>query len=311
MEESVVFSKISAAPEDGSAYWIRTGDGVRLRVGAWRPAGNCSGTVFVLPGRSDYIEMYGHAVSAFVGFGYAALVIDWRGHGLSDRVARDPLVCHVNKFADYQLDVAAMVEVAQNLDLPKPWYLVGHSMGACIGLRALLNGLPMAACAFTAPMWDIHLSKVQRMVALPLTWAAQAVGKGHVYAPGYSGQSYVLRVDFEGNRLTSDPEMYRYWINQGRVEPQLHTGGPSMGWLYQSLIEMRSLSKEPSPNMRCLAVYGDQEEVVDVAAIQERIARWPGGQIGVIKTAKHEIMLESADIRATVISRICGHFASV
>jgi len=309
VEKSVIYFKISAAPDNGSAYWVRARDGVRLRVGIWRPSGDCRGTVLVLPGRSDYIEMYGHAVSALVDFGYAAQVIDWRGHGLSDRVTRDPLIGHVNKFSDYQLDLAEMVETAEKLDLPKPWYLLGHSMGACIGLRALLSGLPVAACAFTAPMWDIHISRLERLAAWPLSWAAQLVGRAHAYAPGSSGQSYVLRRGFEGNRLTSDPEMYRYWSNQGQVEPQLHTGGPSMGWLYQALVEMRNLSKEMSPNIRCVMIYGDQEEVVDVAAIQDRVRRWPSAQLEVIQGAKHEIMLERADIRRSVMARVCGFFA--
>jgi len=29
------------------------------------------------------------------------------------------------------------LKAAEELDLPKPWYLVGIAMGACIGLRAM------------------------------------------------------------------------------------------------------------------------------------------------------------------------------
>ena len=35
-------------------------------------------------------------------------MVDWRGHGLSDRVSEDRNTIHVDWFSDYQKDVAAM-----------------------------------------------------------------------------------------------------------------------------------------------------------------------------------------------------------
>jgi lysophospholipase len=309
MEVATLYSGISAAPAHGKAYWIHTDDGVRVRVALWEPEEVSKGTVLVFPGRSDYIELYGHPVSNLVKCGYSTFVIDWRGHGLADRVTEDPKAGHVARFTDYQKDVAAMVHAAETLDLPKPWYLLGHSMGGCIGFRAVLEGLPVAACAFTAPMWDIHISPAQRFAAWPLTWAAQTLGKGHLYAPGYSDQSYILNVGFEENRLTSDFEVFQYWVNQGQKAPELHTGGPSMGWLFQALNETRSLSKSQSPNLPCISFYGDQEEVVSIAAIQDRMVRWPGGSLQKIQNAKHELLLETPETREFLMAKICELFA--
>jgi hypothetical protein len=60
-------------------------------------------------------------------------------------MASDPNAGHIHFFSDYQKDVAAMMQVVEELDMPKPFYLVGVSMGACIGFRAMLDGLPVAA----------------------------------------------------------------------------------------------------------------------------------------------------------------------
>ena len=84
-----------------------------------------------------------------------------------------------------------MREAVEKLDLPKPYILVGVSMGACIGLRAMHEDLPVAAAAFISPMWGIKMSSVQRLAAWPLSWASQKIGLGHKYVPGESGKIYV------------------------------------------------------------------------------------------------------------------------
>lgn len=310
MEIAPFYSEIADAPENGTAYWIHADDGVRLRVAMWKAEEPSKGSVLMFPGRTEFIETFGRTVAEFRKFGYSSFVIDWRGHGLSDREAEDPKTGHVNRFSDYQKDVAAMIKAAQELGLPKPWYLIGNSMGACIGLRSLIDGLPVAACAFCAPLWDIKLSPIQRLAAWPVSWAAQKVGKGHIYAPGHSGDNYILRVSFQDNRRTNDLGMYQYMVNQAQSVPDLHTGGPSMGWLYQTLNETRSLSKMSSPDLPCIAFCPDQDELVGVRAVQNRMARWPSGRFELIQNAKHNLLLEIPEIRESVMTKICEVFAN-
>lgn len=152
IKESVFHSKVAQGPGDGIALWVHTDDKVRLRTGLWHSENASRGTVLLFPGRSEYIENYGRTATALDQLGFATFAIDWRGHGLSDRLSEDRLIGHVNRFSDYQRDVAAMINAAKKLALPKPWYLIGHSMGACIGLRAVIEGLPITTCAFTSPM---------------------------------------------------------------------------------------------------------------------------------------------------------------
>ncbi|MEO0498857.1 MAG: alpha/beta fold hydrolase, partial [Pseudomonadota bacterium] len=66
---------------------------------------------------------------SFQNVGYDAFALDWRGQGLSDRLTDDRMLGHVGRYADYQKDVAAFLEAAQDLDPPKPWFLFGHSLG--------------------------------------------------------------------------------------------------------------------------------------------------------------------------------------
>ena len=58
---------IAQGPEGGAAHWLTTSDGLRIRAGHWRPpqAGSAghgtapAGTIFLFPGRTEYIEKYG------------------------------------------------------------------------------------------------------------------------------------------------------------------------------------------------------------------------------------------------------------
>jgi len=304
MQIAPLYTQIAEAPKNGEAYWIHAEDGVRLRVGLWQSTSPPKGTVLVFPGRTEYIEKYGHTVSDLQKLGFTTFVIDWRGQGLADRIAEDPLVGHVVDFTDYQKDVVAMLKAAKELDLPKPWHLVAHSMGACIGLRAAIGGLPVSSCVFTGPMWKINLPAIKRAAAWILSWAAQVHGKGHIYAPGTDGKSYVLNTPLEDNRLTNDPKMYQYFTNQAMTLMDHQIGGPSMSWLFQTLKETRALSRMQSPKIPCIVLCGEQDEVIDIIAVQDRITCWHNGKLEMIQNAKHDLLSETPPTREKVLTAI-------
>lgn len=310
IEGAPLHSDVADGPANGIGHWIHADDDVRLRVGSWATNDAPNGTVLLFPGRSEYIENYGRTAVDLEKLGYATFAIDWRGHGLSDRLTDDPLRGYVIRFSDYQRDVAAMVKAAEELALPKPWYLIGHSMGACIGLRAVIEGLPVAACAFTSPMWQIKMSAVERCAAWPLSWAAQALGGGHMYVPGVKHQTYVLSSPFEGNKMTHDPDMYQYWVDQAEALPELPTAGATMNWLFEALKECRSLSKTGSPDVPCAVFCADKDEDIDIRAIQDRMEAWPNGSCELFENSKHELFLEVPDIRANVMNQIFELFSS-
>ena len=309
MESAPFDAQVAEGPSNVSAYWIFAQDKIRLRIAHWDACEAPKGTILLFQGRTENVEKYGRTVEELHKAGYAALAIDWRGQGLSDRLTKDRMTGHVRQYSDYQKDVAAMIDAASTLELPKPWYLLGHSLGACIGLRAIIEGLPVSACAFTAPLWDINLPALQRFTAWPLSWAAQFIGKGHLYAPGTRGESYVLQTAFEDNRLTHDPDMYQYYvsISKSLVEHQL--GGPSLNWLFQTLKETRSLSKTPSPDTPCITFCGGEDRIVAIPAVQKRMNRWPNGKFELLESVRHDVLCEIPTIRAKVLADICEHFS--
>ncbi|WP_317055584.1 MULTISPECIES: alpha/beta hydrolase [Roseovarius] len=311
MQSAPFFSDMAEGPDGGAAYWITAKDGVRLRLGVWPgQSEGITGTVYLFPGRTEYVEKYGKTSLDLSRAGLHVAVIDWRGQGLADRVASDPILGHVHDFADYQLDVSAMIEAAEALDLPKPWFLLGHSMGGCIGLRSLMDGMPVEAAAFSAPMWGIHMSPHIRPFAWALSWASRYLGFDQRYAPGTLPEAYVLSEPFETNRLTTDTQMYDYMIRHVVEQPELRVGGPSLRWLYEGLAETRALSNMASPNVPCLVLLGTDEDIVDPARIHDRVARWPSAILDLAEGARHEVLMEETGTRTRADACVTKFFAN-
>ncbi|MCX7287687.1 MAG: alpha/beta hydrolase [Rhodobacterales bacterium] len=274
---------------------------MRIRV-AWWKAGDL-GTVVLLPGRTECIEKYGRAVGDLVRRGFSVITIDWRGQGLADRALPDRMSGHVGDFAEYQEDLDALLAEARRADLPEPYFMMAHSMGGCIGLRALARGLPFRAAVFSAPMWGIAMSAWLRPVAQMMTAFAAPLGLAGRYAPTTGPETYLLQVPFEGNVLTTDREMWAYMRDQVRAVPDFALGGPSLAWLRAALSECAALSALPAPRVPAICALGTAEKVVDVPPVHLRMAGWSNGQLDLYPGAEHEIMMEGPAVRSRFFDR--------
>ncbi|MFP7672870.1 alpha/beta fold hydrolase [Marivita sp. S0852] len=292
------------------AHWLRTSDGVRIRVGH-APGSQAKGTVFILPGRTEYIEKYGHTADDFTGAGFDVLTIDWRNQGMADRLSPDPMVGHVDRFQDFQKDWAAMRAFALQKALPKPWFMLAHSMGGCIGLRALVQGADMTAVVFTGPMWGIMMAPYLRPAAWVLPRVMGLFGQGHRLAPGTARESYLTSAPFKDNLLTTDPGMFAYMRRHVEAEPRFGLGGPSYSWLQSALTECGALANKPAPAIPALCFVGANERIVDTQAIRDRMTRWSGGKLLLVDGAEHEVLMEAANTRRQVTGSAISLFSGL
>ena len=297
MENAPLYNDMAEGPNGGSAYWIKASDGIRLRIAYW--PGRDKGTILLFPGRTEFVEKYGRAATDLCELGYHVLTIDWRGQGLADRLlSDDPLLGHVEEFSDYQLDVAAMMQAADTLGCPRPRYLMAHSMGGCIGLRALQEGLPVKAAAFSAPMWGMSVAPALRPFAKPLVKTLTKLGKGDVRAPGTDAETYVKIAPFKDNMLTSDADMYAYMQRHAAEHPELTLSGPTIRWVQQAFAETLALQNMSPPTYPALTFIGGNERIVDTGAIRDLMANWKRGTLKEAPGAEHEIMMENPKTRA-------------
>ncbi len=310
MRAAPFHAALAQGPQDGRCYWVTAADGVTLRIGHW--PGGARGTVLLLSGRSEWIEKYGRVATMLAARGYGVVTLDWRGQGLSQRLNADPAMGHVRRFSDYQRDISALFGALPALGLPDRLPVIAHSMGGCIALRALRpRGLLAAtpAIAFSAPMWGLALSPGAWSGLRVLTALARAGGRAARYAPG-TADSTLAQTPFEENMLTSDPDVYAELQHMVRTVPQLALAGPSLNWLQEALMEMRRLRALPSPAVPAHAALGSAERIIDTQAVEDRMARWPGGTLDVIDGAAHEIMMERPAICARFLDRATALFES-
>lgn len=304
-----LFTDVCPGPAGGVAHWIGTSDDLRIRVAHW-PLDGARGTVLLFPGRTEYVEKYGLCAADLAARGLATMTIDWRGQGLSDRMLDDRRIGHIDDFTDYQRDVSAMVRAARELGLPRPFFLLAHSMGGCIGLRAVMQGLAVQAAAFTGPMWGIHIAPHMRLLASVMTQVMPRLGQGHRIPPGTTLESYVTSEPFEDNMLTTDAQQFDMMRDQISAHPELALGGPSVTWLGEALEETRHLAGRAAPSLPCITWVGSNERIVDVPRIHARMESWKGGQLHVVDGAEHEVLMETDNTRRTVMDELQNLFLS-
>ena len=298
---------LADGPGNGYALWRETPDGVRLRIGVW-PAENAVGTILLFNGRTEYIEKYGRVAVDLTAAGYNVVSLDWRGQGLSARLNRDPMLGYVRKFTDYQKDVATLVATVRDLGLAGPLYLLAHSMGGGIGLRSLLEGLPVRRAVFSAPMWGIYVEPLLRPFAPLLFVLSVALGLGLRYAPGIGNKAYILETDFKDNSLTTDPDHWKYFCDQLNGERGFWLGGASLHWALEAYRETRILQQSPRPGLPVLAFVGTREEVVDPVQIKAMFRDWPSATLEHTAGSKHEVLMEAPGIRDDIIAKTIAFF---
>ncbi len=301
-ETAPFYARIADAPDGEQAFWARTEDGTRIRVAIW--AGQKNGTVLLFPGRSEYIEKYGLVVGELVRRGLNVVVIDWRGQGLSDRDLPGRTIGYVEDFLVYQQDMQTMLALDEVKALPGPRVLLSHSMGGCIALRALLNGLDVRGSIFSAPMWDLYYAPLLRPFAKALIHVGPHIGLGKRRAPGTSEQNYVIEQEFEGNVLTSDEENFARLKRNLIAQPDLSLGGPSLRWLLAADHEMKALSRTLPPDVPALSLQGDADSIVVQEVVHALTARFNEGEVLLRSHARHELLMETPSHRRACWDKI-------
>ncbi|OAN76123.1 hypothetical protein A8B78_15290 [Jannaschia sp. EhC01] len=302
-EPAPFYADVAEGPSDVAASWVRAQDGTRLRMAVW-PNG-AKGTVLMFPGRTEYVEKYGRVASDLAAHGYGMAAFDWRGQGLSDRPAHRRDMGHVVSFDEYRQDVAAFRAAMESMNLPKPWFLIGHSMGGCIGLRALYDGLPVAAAAFTGPMWGLQMAPLLKTVSPLVMVLAGPFGFGKAFAPT-TGPWEPLA--FENNTLTTDRDQFDYMSRQTDKHPELSLGGPSLTWVKAAIIETSELMELEPLDLPTVAIVGTGERVVDIDAVKTRMASWPKGSYLSIEGGEHEVLMETDVLRTQSLQAILALF---
>jgi lysophospholipase len=282
------------APPRGVVATICAADGMTLRVARWHPFGRPVGTLLICSGRAQCIEQYFETIHELLQRGITVVAFDWRGQGMSERELDNPLKGHIDDFSLYERDLAALVEQVLEPFCPRPWFALGHSMGAAVLLaQARAGQCPFERLVLSAPMIDFY-GLHYRQAARFLVESLDIVGFGGAFVPAIGPVTSYAR-PFAGNPLTSDPRRYERNTAIIAAAPQLALGAPTIGWVNAAFRRVEEFADPEYPRRTLtpiLVVAAGGDRIVDIAATERFATRLKAGRLVVIPYAQHEILVE-------------------
>ena len=281
-------------PEGAEVTWFKGTAGRNLRA-CLIPARDQTarrGTAIVCPGRTEFIEKYFEVAEDLLARGFAVLILDWPGQGLSERLLPDRGKGHIDRFETFMGALANGLKTLEDR-LPRPYVSVSHSMGGAIAFAAVVEDLVRVdAAAFCAPMWGIK----QRVFGMRyLVWAMRVMGRANDYV-----QQPGPPETFETNIVTHDRQ--RWEMNRALVDasPDLFLGPVTWGWLGASLQIFATFAKAAKIrrlDLPVLIATAEEEKLVENDA-HARIAKLlPNAEHIHVPGAYHEILMETDERR--------------
>jgi lysophospholipase len=289
-------------PEGARAYWCEGFGGARLRAAIAPSSGPARGSVILSPGRTEWIEKYFEVIGELQARGFFVMIHDWRGQGLSHRLLQDRDRGHAEGPGDFLHDFRRLLDRAEP-ELPRPWVMLGHSMGATFNALSLKGGeRRFKAAFFSAPM--LGVAAAQRLAGP----AARLIARGMVRAgrgeePVAKAGFDPMLIPFESNILTHDERRYERWRAQLRACPDLALGGPTWGWLAMALecgAVLGRSSAARAADLPLTVVTAGEEQLVVSAHARRYAERAPQGRHVEIAGALHEVLMETDARRALV-----------
>jgi lysophospholipase len=303
MDLDLLSQPSNPAPQGAVVAKIRTQDGIELRTARWSSGPATRGTVAVLPGFAEFIEIYFEVIGELLGRGYDVVGLDWRGHGLSTRLLVDPFKGHVEDFSDYQKDLQALHEAVLQPFCPQPWYALGHSMGGANLLAQAHDGSPFARMVVVTPLIDfgqLHYGTYSKLGVRLLTRLATMIGLGRHYIPG-GGAKPGYAWPFDSELITSDEERYRRGVQAAKARPALKLGDATFGWARAAVRLLRQF-ETPGYAERIatptLIVAAGLDRLTSPQAAEAFAKRLPNGRFQMVAGARHELLMERDALRA-------------
>jgi lysophospholipase len=270
--------------------------GHNIRYAHLEPETAAKGIIITLPGLSEFCEKYIETARFFSGHGYAFYVLDWAYQGCSSRYKKNRFKRHSDGYDSDLSDLHFLINL-----VPKdiPLLMLGHSMGGNIGLRYLSkHPSTFKAASFSAPM--LGILDLRNLSTLVLGLLKTLFFLQDKYVPGGKDWHETARSSDGRDIFSSDPlrdQVHNAWC---LANPDLQVGNATLAWVLESLKSINILKKPNTLkeiNIPVLLSIAGQEKLVDNAAIKKAAHNLPLGRVMELKDAKHEIMMETDDIR--------------
>jgi lysophospholipase len=300
-------------PPNWRWHRFQTAQGRNIRFGTAAPQSPVPSAIIIgLQGLSEYTEKYFELANNLVDHNLSFWMMDWQGQGRSDRYLKNPYKRHVTSFQQDVEDLHYFImeyvkHAAVHPDVGRiPLVMLGHSMGANIGLHYLKKYPDIFSCAaFSAPM--VGIQAMNRTPFAPLAARFMNFMAPSCYVPGGKDWNKEMRTDDFEDWFSSDPirkEIHNAWMV---ADPALQIGNVTCKWLYEALQSAKRLQRDnvaQSIDIPCLFGLAENKNLVDNDAARAFASQMKNAQIIDFPTSKHEILMENDDIRSAFLNAI-------
>jgi len=274
-------------------------------------------TIVISPGRCESYEKYQEIAIEFFYKGYNIFIIDHRGQGLSSRLLSSPQKGYVAEFDDYAKDLITFISDKVRPKIIQPPFLLAHSMGAAIAVRALqLSPNLVQSAVLCSPMIQINSGSTPIRLAKLLIKARCMLDKVLGRESGYFiNQGDYKAKPFDENELTHSTVRYKSFIELYQSTPHIQLGGVTNHWLSEAVKANQEIFSDLHHlRVPLMLLQAGLDSIVDNDAQNEfcmEAARFcPISGPIVFAKAKHELLFEIDETRSEVISQIQGFFKS-
>lgn len=296
-----------AIPHSATETEWRSADGWPLRRFDWPPPHQTKGSMLFLTGRADHYEKYLEAMAHFVASGIHVTSFDWRGQGGSGRLLPDPLIGHIDDFGTWVEDLASFW-VEWKAQHPSPQFIIAHSMGGHLTLRALAEArIDPDAVVLCAPMLALRGAGLPSFLQYPLAKLMTAIGDPN--RPAWrSGADDGVAGGMRQANLTHDRQRYEDELYWQRERPMLRLGPPSWRWVERAIVSTQRikdkeiLSRVATPVLILAAQY---DKLVDFGRITRDAKLLSDCELHSFgREAAHELLREADIVRYRCLALI-------
>ena len=282
------------------------------------------GAVVIVNGRNETFVKYRQVIDELIAAGFSVYTFDHRGQGFSGRQLADPHKGHVDSFDDYVADFHFFLEHVVNRRPYDYCLALAHSMGGTITLlHELRYPGSFTGIVMTAPMLGFSTAPWPAFLVPPILSVFDALGQSQSYIIG--GGPFEPKPFSDDNPLTSDCDNYTR-NQQLMIEyPQIQLGAPTNAWVKQALVAIDEIwvsqaqvaieeimAGAESLRSPLLILQAGADQVVDNRAQERFFCNRAGNcELQIIPEARHEILVESPELREMAVKAMLDFFERV
>lgn len=279
--------------------------GKTIRFGHAKPTGEVKGTVVMTTGYADFIESYFETMHEYLDRGYQVYMMDWAGHGGSEKVkAAQVKQGDVKKPAILDDHIADLHQFRTQVVKPaagKPVFLSTHSMGGQVALHTLKNHPESFDGAVLAtPLVDTKVKGIKRGILSAAFTAAVKMGLGDHVMQG--GRQKAVRRITRARRERKKDNPVRMGLHKAFMlgKRDLRAEDPTVAYaenIYRATDALNKPGVLEGIQTPVLFGIAGRDNMVDNQAIRDAGKRMPQGRVLELPDASHAFWIERDDLR--------------